>query len=296
MAATYHAFGLVIRSAIALPALPPAESGDTDVLIELGAVEPPTDGRIAVDGATAVLAIPEVGRFRIEGGRRILVDADPGAAARNVQLFLLGSVMGVLLHQRGVLPLHANAIAHAGRAVAIAGASGSGKSTLAAWFLDRGRDVLADDVCALTFDPGGRAWAHPGVPRLRLWRDALAASGRDPLRHQRAFDNRDKVDGPAPPAARTELPLRAIYLLGSAPAPRFRLLRGATAVAALAGNTYRGAYVDLAAGGERHWRQCVTLASQVPVFAFDRPWDARLLETGAAMLDAHAFGKREEAA
>ena len=42
----------------------------------------------------------------------------PGASSRNVRVFLLGSAFGALLHQRGLLPLHANAVEVDGRAVA----------------------------------------------------------------------------------------------------------------------------------------------------------------------------------
>ena len=79
----------------------------------------------------------------------------------------------MILHQRSLLPLHANAMVVEGRAIGFMGHPGAGKSTLAAWFHDRGFDVLADDVCVVTPGPDGRPLAHPGIPRLRLWREAL---------------------------------------------------------------------------------------------------------------------------
>ena len=48
---------------------------------------------------------PKVGRYRIEAGNRITVESEPGVPERNVRLFLLGSAFGVLLHQRGLLPV-----------------------------------------------------------------------------------------------------------------------------------------------------------------------------------------------
>ena len=97
-------------------------------------------------------------------GNQIVIDAAPDATDRNVRLFLLGSALGALLHQRGLLPLHANAIDLGGGAVAFSGHSGAGKSTIAAWFHDRGHRILADDVCVVGFDQSGRALVH-AVPR-----------------------------------------------------------------------------------------------------------------------------------
>ena len=84
--------------------------------------------------------------------RKLSADNVPDA---NIRLYLLGSAMGVLLHQRGLLPLHANAVEIDGKAFAFMGASGSGKSTLAAWFHDHGYRIIADDVCAVRFETEG---------------------------------------------------------------------------------------------------------------------------------------------
>ena len=82
----------------------------------------------------------------------IVAEPRQGVPDSNVRLFLLGSAMGALLHQRGLLPLHTNAVEVGGRAFAFMGKSGAGKSTLAAWFHDRGFRIVADDVCVVGFD------------------------------------------------------------------------------------------------------------------------------------------------
>ena len=97
-----------------------------------------------------------------------------------MRLYLLGSAMGMLLHQRGLFrstPMPSRSTA---RRFAFMGHSGAGKSTLAAWFHDEGYRILADDVSVIGFGEGGQPTVRPGLPRLRLWRDALDATGRDP--------------------------------------------------------------------------------------------------------------------
>ena len=58
--------------------------------------------------------------------------------------------MGAILMQRKVFPLHGSAIAINGKAYAFVGDSGAGKSTLASAFLNKGYQLLSDDVIAVS--------------------------------------------------------------------------------------------------------------------------------------------------
>lgn len=249
----------------------------------------------ATDDGALVLTVPEVGRYRVEGGRTILIDPAPGASDRNMRVFLLGSAMGALLHQRGLLPLHANAVAFGGRAVAFLGRSGAGKSTLADWFAARGHAVLCDDVCAVGFDERGAPLAFPGVPRLRLWEDALARSGRSAADYERSFDGHEKYDVPLAAARPAEpLPLAACYLLGGAPGDEggppeagIERLQAGDAVEALVANTYRGGFVHKLGFAERHLRSCLAVARSVPVYRAVRRWGEQQFESEAESLALH---------
>lgn len=291
----YRLFGLALRSEMLLPELDPCVHGeDGAVMIRLGEVPevphvadaPP----LCLTPMGVVLTVPEIARFVIRAGSSILVDRCGDASDRNVRLFLLGSAMGVLLHQRGILPLHANAIVIDESAVAFLGHSGAGKSTLAAAFHDRGSAILSDDVCALV-RRGDAFVAQPGIPRLRLWRDAVERSGRAVDAYERAFDALDKytvgTNRDARPAA---LPLRAIYLLerdDSGAGPEIRRLSGIAAVRALIENTYRGSFIPLLGNSRVHFETCLALNHAVPVFALSRPWDADSIDATMARVEEH---------
>jgi dephospho-CoA kinase len=58
---------------------------------------------------------------------------------------------------RGVVCLHASAVAIGDEAIALLGPAGSGKSTTAAAFAERGYSVLAEDVVTLD-DRGDHFW------------------------------------------------------------------------------------------------------------------------------------------
>lgn len=274
LAFRYRLFGMSVESAIRLPELdglpPPKGSEPPEIRIALGQPAGPD--------AYYLLDIPDIAQYWVGGGRWIHVEARSGASDREVRLFLLGSALGIALHQRGILPLHANAIAVDGRAVAFMGRSGAGKSTLAAWFHDQGYRVLADDICVVKIEQG-RPMAYPGLPRLRLWEDALLASGRDPGDHQRSFhtpaDERRKFDVPinSDAVAANALPLAALFVLEEGPKLRIESVTGAGTVEAISANTYRGGMIGRVGDFASHLDVVVSIARSVPTFRLARPID-----------------------
>jgi hypothetical protein len=280
----YSVFGLRIRSELKLPELFRAETDAVpDVTIRLGDIDANENqpGLHALDDAL-LFVVADIGRYRVADGRDILVEPQPGVPERNLRLYLLGSVFGVLLHQRELLPLHANAIEIDGKAVAFMGSSGGGKSTLAARFHDRGNRVVADDICVVKVDSDDQAYALPGLPRLRLWQEALEASGRQPSDFERSYvgdENWNKFDVPIRPDTATdrELELGALYLLGQGEEIDIRRLDGIDAAEALFAHTYRGAFLAATNGGQSHWSSCMRLVRSTPVYCFTRPWDLTLL-------------------
>ena len=247
----YSVFGLRVRSSFRLPELFLAEGdGQPDVTIKTGPVaecDSGDNGLRAKDGAL-LLDIPDVARFRISNGNTITVDADIDTPERNVRLYLLGSAFGAVLHQRGLLPLHANAVEIDGKAVAFMGASGEGKSTLAAWFHDQGYRVIADDVCVVRNGDVERPYALPGVARLRLWQDALEASGREVGSYERSYADEtwDKFDVPVESTASSpgEIELSGLYDLRRAEDFRIEELSGVEAA--------DGLVVRMSVDGPRH--------------------------------------------
>lgn len=294
-ARTYRIFGLGIQSEIPLPELDEVRlEQPSDVSIRFGPVPRPLDGNepqgLSVASEGAILNIVAVARYWIRGGSEIVIEPCPGSSDRNLRLFLLGSAFAAVLHQRGLLPLHANAVEIDGRAVAFMGHSGAGKSTLAAWFHDRGFNILADDVCVIRTE-AGKVLAHAGIPRLRLWRDALELTGRSALDYEASFDDADKYNLPTQSRpSRESIELSQVYLLVKAAdaAPAIDRLQGVEAVDALVANTYRGRYVPLVGETHRHLLQCLSLVQKVPVFRARRVWGMPGFDEQARLLEEHA--------
>lgn len=138
---------------------------------------------IGSDDRTVLVRIGDTVRFLVRDGSRIVLDQDSQPETSTVETFLFGAVAGIVLHQRGVLPLHASCVMIGDVAVALAGVSGRGKSTLAGALSMHGHPVVTDDVCPIEFR-GKVAMAIPGPARIRLWPDSADHLGVPPDRLQ----------------------------------------------------------------------------------------------------------------
>jgi hypothetical protein len=301
--ARYTAFGLTIASEIELPELARGEpASPADVEIRFGAVAQTLEGGTEIEaGVTAkpgaLLIDCESARYLVRDGNQITISPKPGRSERDIRAYLLGSAIGAICHQRGLLPLHANAVEAGGEAVAFAGPSGAGKSTLAAHFRRRGLKVLCDDVCAVSFDLDGAPMAWPGIPRIKLWSDALAAFGRDAGDLERVFDREDKFSLPFPhDPLHSALPLARIFILlrtGEGDAPAIRPLSGAQAFDAIIGNVYRQEYAAPLGQSKTLFANVVSLLGRAQVYAAVRAWGFDVFEAEAEALESQ-IGVRME--
>ena len=296
----YRLFGLRIASEWEIASLHPVAetfSSPPDVEIEQGEVRLPKDLdlidgiEVGVLGASCFLSIAECGAFEVRSGSKVIIDPDPGVTADQISLYLLGSVFGLLLHQRGLLPFHCNAVELDGAAYLFCGESGAGKSTLAAHFVERGFNLLSDDVCALHFEADGQLMASAGVPRLKLWRDTLGLFDRraDGLRLVPWYD--DKFEVPLQDSSAAEpAPVVGIYHLrvaGDGREPGIYPLRGLGAANAVTANIYRRRLGDLVGATRAYLATAARIVREVPVFSMNRVWDLARFKADAATVELH---------
>jgi hypothetical protein len=296
----YLAFGLRIESAWPIASLAVSGSefeGPADVEIIEGDVPVPDEledvdcVKINVDGSRYYLEIPDCGRFQIIGGRKIIAQPNPGATPEQVNLYLLGTVFGTLLHQRRILPFHCNVIELDGSAFLFCGDSGAGKSTLAAYFVDRGYRLLSDDLCALSFSGDGRLFAAPGVPRLRLWQDTLDMLGRSSAGLKLVPWYEDKFEVPLTGQNFGEpLPVAGLYhlrLAESGRPPGIHRLRGLEAANAVTANIYRRRHADLDGAAPFYLGATTRIIDEISIFAMNRRWGFDHFRDEAIAVEAH---------
>ncbi|WP_404372312.1 hypothetical protein AB5I39_05710 [Sphingomonas sp. MMS24-J45] len=288
----YALCGWRVASALPLPDLS-HWSGDArapDVTIAFGAVpamaEPVLEtALVQIDAAgRARFAINSVADFLVEEGARITVAPRPGVADSEIRLFLLGSGLGFLCHQRGVLPLHAGSVIIDGTAICFAGASGSGKSTLADAFARRGFPVLSDDVSPIAIEGTG-ARVLPSLRRIRLWGDALANAGWPPNEVERCRVGLEKFSRSlhAAPAPEAVVPGAILHLRALDPGdagPRFTRLRGRHAVEQFRRQVYRWRSLTGMIGVPAAMARVAAAAAAFPLhYTLDRPFEFGALDT-----------------
>jgi len=274
----YKFFGLTIRSNLPLPGIPrePAHPEACDLAVHLG-IAPYIDK----ENETAHQELTYVSPYENEQGQPILKTwrVNRGAYIRiaysdrtqfwvdrqlrtvwatwpdelpieNIVCYLLGPVIGLLLRMRGVVCLHASAVAIAGRGVLFMGSAGTGKSTTAAAFSKLGCPVLSDDISALE-ERDGAFFVNAAHPQICLWPESVAMlyGTRDALpRLSPILDKRRLTLGEQGTSfGRDLLGLAAIYILGDrqvGTATLVESIRPQAALLALVADTYANNILD----------------------------------------------------
>jgi hypothetical protein len=276
----YSVFGLSLCSNLSLPGLPSSISSTDvpEVQLHLGipphldlltvaargqstsiyvssytdaAGEPALRAWETPDGALLHLAYSDATEFWLDRkGAAIWAVWPAQSSLKNALSYLLGPVLGLMLRLRGIVCLHASAVAFDDECVAFVGSAGAGKSTTAAAFANLGRSIVSDDIVGLV-DRDRVLHVLPAYPHLCLWPESVtmlygSPGALPPLVHD--WEKRQLALGQN--GTRFEdrtLPLRAIYILGERRpdgAPVVTAIAERDVLLSLVGNTYATNLID----------------------------------------------------
>jgi hypothetical protein len=175
---TYQAFGLTISSEIEIPEFIQT-TGKSQVRISLGKVPVNISHvykqgfRYQISKNEFLLRFKTWAQFYVEDGKNITIQSKAGVDERDIRAFILSPVIGALLHQRGMLPLHASGICYNNCAVLFAGNSGAGKSTLAlAMCRNYGLKLISDDITSVSTQ-NDECFVNSSFPFVKLWQDSV---------------------------------------------------------------------------------------------------------------------------
>ncbi len=273
----YRAFGLNICSDITLSSLQAGAQGEVDVRIRRTEVSKQGLSEAVVIRPTSQISpgefwvhVPNIAWFYVSGGSNIFYEPEKNADEQSVCLYLLGTCMGSIIHQRKLLAIHANAIRFGDHAILCAGLSGRGKSTLAAAFHQRGYQLLADDLSVVD----EQCYVQPAYPQIKLWNDAaqqLSICTENMSRIRVQIDkyayrlNEGFCEEP--------LPVKAVYILSIHNKDSFDIepLSGAECYEPLKNQTFRVSQLEGLDAGIHHMRLCAKLASQASIARISRP-------------------------
>jgi hypothetical protein len=206
-------------------------------------------------------------------GAQLWIFWSKSVAENDILSYLLGPIMGFVLRVRGLVCLHASAVAVDGYAAVFVGDVGRGKSTTAMALGRLGYPIISDDIVPI-YENAGVTYAQPGYPRMRL---------RQPSLHMLSDLNPDlprlpKVEGigrlhfaltsTGYQFQSDPLPIGAIYLLAErtvdANTPRVEPMSPADGVMGLVANTYVTRFLDNSMRAQEFQELC-WLVNQVRV-------------------------------
>lgn len=280
----YRIFGLNIKCKIVLPEAYEIHGiiSEFDVEIELN---PPQQDYLDQFASTSYrfdngrfhFHVPDTAVYSITSGNHIMVNPYPGADEAKIRLYLLGTCMGVLLMQRGILPLHGSAVVIDGKVYAIVGESGAGKSTLAAAFAHSGYPLMTDDVIAVSLsNDSAAATVYPSYPQQKLWEESIEQLGLLSHNYSSIYQRVNKYAVPIRSQfCREPLPLAGVVELikASEPEPSLKAYNSLEGLHVLNVHTYRNSLLHLLNLQQWQFQSIARLASGLPVYQLRRPAD-----------------------
>ncbi|MDX2360021.1 MAG: hypothetical protein QNK23_04380 [Crocinitomicaceae bacterium] len=217
--------------------------------------------------------IPQVATISAQNGTEIQIQIHGEPQQEIIELYLNGSVLGAILHQRGILPMHASSFIYSGKTILLCGNSGAGKSTTTAAFCLQGGEFLTDDITPLIF--------QDGVPRispisdsLKLWKDTVdeleipSQKLREiqPERNKFYYSLESKHTSPIAPDVIIHLISSDIEII------EVRELSGTEKFESLLNQVYRNEYLDgMKEVKAEYLHPLIQLSNEVPVFEIKRP-------------------------
>jgi hypothetical protein len=291
--------GIPVRSEIELPGqiVDGAAAVSPEVVISVGTVAHSFGDPAAVCGPNweclgdkFILRIPNIGRLLLIAGRQVYVDVGPDGDVADTAAFLMGSALGILMHQRGQLAFHASAVQVGESAVLFMGPTGAGKSTMAAALGQLKYAVVSDDLCAVTMLADGRAAIVPDGRQLKLWNHAVEGLGIAAHRGQKVRQQLEKYYMASDATPQRSLPIAAIYVLHEARAGDTPGIEGyniVDAALALRRNIYRGYLVPHFGLQAQYFQTVSAIASKTKVCGIKRPLGFDHLHTVVDWLEAH---------
>lgn len=295
MTRLYRIAGLIVASDIELPGAWPLGEGTPEVFMRHGTVAPalahPLVSTRKWESAEDrfLLRVSGVGRFLLADGDMITFEREAGAPAAKAAAYLQGSVMGMLLLQRGCVVLHASAAEVNGRAMLFCGASGEGKSTLAATLSTMGYPTIGDDVACIRFDAAGHPVVSADARQLKLSDEAIdALTLRGSRRGAVLGASKNYVSPPSRSLAQA-LPLQAIYMLRSDGIVQDGIvpLETPRALQQLKRNAHRPGLVRRLGQAARYFEASARILHHVGLFSLERRRGISGLRQTVSMLEAH---------
>lgn len=278
----FLAYGYSINSDIHLPELPSIdEVNSIDIEIKFEDLSKSWselsdyDNAYVIQKNLVMFEVPEIAIFSIEGGTTICVSPLDKYDEDVARLYLLGTCMGAILMQRNIFPLHGSAVAINRKAYAFVGNSGAGKSTLASGFLNRGFQLLSDDVIPVSFLQNETVpFVIPSYPQQKLWKESITMLGLKTGEYRPIYGRETKFSIPVSSNYCAEpLPLAGVFELVKSDIAELtiRRIENLQCFYTVYNHTYQNCFIQGMGLMQHHFTTTAKMVGKVNIFQLKRP-------------------------
>lgn len=281
---TYSAYNLGISSELPLPEFIPAGWGG-DIIVRVSQTIQTDEAKFQINDQEAVVNVINVGRFIVRCGREIIVYPHLNGDSELIRRFIVGTIMGIALYQRGNLVLHASSIQTSKGAIAFIGNVGMGKSTMALAMVSKGYNFITDDVCAIE-ELNGVYYIIPSYPLVKVSQEVAdnILQNCESLRFVTRYDDKleyqisDKV-------VTAPVPVNRIYMLNNQGDGNHERIDPQIAVLEILKNSFPTRFGH--PGDKAHFLQCVELVRTTPIFNLKRANSIGDLSDTTRLIEEH---------
>lgn len=291
----YSAYNLTIQSELPLP-LPQCQfSEHPDIIITLGETEEPEHLSRTYDGVwyahgenSLFLKWDRIGSYLIREGKWIVISQSHAPRTMSPVVPLLGTVMAIAMHQRGMTSLHGSSVLVDGAAIIFLGEKGEGKSTIAGYFQKQGHSLLSDDVCAIDMQRQESPTIYPSFSKIKLWPDAMQYLEYSPEKHEKVHPSFEKRNISLNNGfTYSPSPVADIFVLTTSPEVTLEPLIGHQAIPVLIPHLIINRFPEQQPAELTRdiFFQLIKLLKNVPLYRLGRPRDISLLPIVAELVN-----------
>lgn len=227
------------------------------------------------------LNVIDVASYRVKNGDSVEVFAHEKSDLASIKLFLNGSVLGAVLHQRGILPFHGSCFQYEQKGILICGQSGAGKSSVTAAFCQYGALFINDDISPVEIRESGTC-IIPIKTRIKLWDDSIKKLAIENDNFDKIRPDLEKFYLPNSEEFQEKQDLHHIFILSQHNKAEFESyeLEGMAKYNALRQQIYRKMYLKgMPERQKAYFKQLFLLAKTVKVTRIIRPQISAISDT-----------------
>lgn len=226
------------------------------------------------------LSIPFTANISAKNGTDVYIHLHQPVNHNLIQLYLNGSVLAAILHQRKTLSFHASAFAHNGKAILLCGDSEVGKSSLNMAFCLSGENFISDDTVPVY--PEKEVFMIQSLGTYaKLWQDSLEQLSLSHQTLNTVASEDEKYLYPISENKNDRYPLGHIFIIQIHTENKLihQHLKGTEAFEALRNQVYRKEYLLAMPDTEISFMyQLLNLSASVAVTLVSRPYNIAIRE------------------